>query len=176
MYLQGTHIQLRALEPEDVEIMYTIENDTSLWEVSNRQVPYSRSVIRDYIQGTQYDLFADRQLRLIMALRTTGEVVGTIDLTDFDPQHARAEVGVVVLAHQQGKGYASEGLRLICDYAFRFLRMEQLFAHIATDNEVSLHLFESCGFSRCGIIKRWWNMEGEFKDVHLLQRLRDEEV
>ena len=83
MYLQGPHIQLRALEPEDLDMMYTIENDTSLWDVSNRQVPYSREVLRQYIINSQADLYADKQVMLMMELRTTHETVGAIDLFNF---------------------------------------------------------------------------------------------
>ena len=173
MYLQGPHIQLRALEPEDLDMMYTIENDTSLWDVSNRQVPYSREVLRQYIINSQADLYADKQVRLMMELRTTHETVGAIDLFNFEPLHRHAEVGIAVLQAHQGKGYATEALQLLCDYAFRFLGMEQLVAHIASDNTCSMQLFSTCGFTPCGTLKRWWNVEGTFKDVTLMQQLKN---
>ena len=177
-YLQGPHIQLRALEPEDLEMMYTIENDTTLWDVSNRQVPYSREVLRQYIINSQADLYADKQVRFMMDLRDsteTGgnhETIGAIDLFNFEPLHRHAEVGICVLQAHRGKGYATEALQLLCDYAFRFLGMEQLVAHIAAENGCSLQLFSSCGFTACGTLKRWWNVEGSFKDVILMQRLK----
>ena len=173
MYLQGPHLQLRALEPEDLDMMYTTENDTSLWDVSNRQVPYSREVLRQYIINSQADLYADKQVRLMMELRTTHETVGAIDLFNFEPLHRHAEVGIAVLQAHQGKGYATEALQLLCDYAFRFLGMEQLVAHIASDNTCSMQLFSTCGFTSCGTLKRWWNVEGTFKDVTLMQQLKN---
>lgn len=173
MYLQGPHLQLRALEPEDLDMMYTIENDTTLWDVSNRQVPYSREVLRQYIINSQADLYADKQVRLMMELRTTHETVGAIDLFNFEPLHRHAEVGIAVLQAHQGKGYAAEALQLLCDYAFRFLGMEQLVAHIASDNTCSMQLFSTCGFTSCGTLKRWWNVEGTFKDVTLMQQLKN---
>ena len=173
MYLQGPHLQLRALEPEDLDMMYTIENDTSLWDVSNRQVPYSREVLRQYIINSQADLYADKQVRLMMELRTTHVTVGAIDLFNFEPLHRHAEVGIAVLQAHQGKGYATEALQLLCDYAFRFLGMEQLVAHIASDNTCSMQLFSTCGFTPCGTLKRWWNVEGTFKDVTLMQQLKN---
>lgn len=172
MYLQGPHLQLRALEPEDLDMMYTIENDTTLWDVSNRQVPYSREVLRQYIINSQADLYADKQVRLMMELRTTHETVGAIDLFNFEPLHRHAEVGIAVLQTHQSKGYATEALQLLCDYAFRFLGMEQLVAHIASDNTCSMQLFSTCGFTPCGTLKRWWNVEGTFKDVTLMQQLK----
>jgi diamine N-acetyltransferase len=49
MTLKGEHIYLRALEPEDLEFIYTIENDESIWEVSHTQTPYSRFLISQYL-------------------------------------------------------------------------------------------------------------------------------
>jgi diamine N-acetyltransferase len=40
--LKGETIYLRALEPNDLEFVYAIENDQSIWAVSNTHTPYSR--------------------------------------------------------------------------------------------------------------------------------------
>ena len=171
-YLTGPRLQLRAVEPEDLELLYTLENDPETWDVSNFSVPYSRYVLRQYIENSQCDVFADRQLRLMMACRNNGFVVGTLDLTDYCPLHARAEVGISVRCECRGMGYAKEGLELLCHYAFGFLHLKQLTAHVAVDNAASLRLFASCGFVQCGLLKEWWRSGDGFKDVALLQCLR----
>ena len=48
--LKGKHIYLRALEPEDLEFIHTIENDESLWELSNTITPYSKFLIKQYME------------------------------------------------------------------------------------------------------------------------------
>ncbi len=169
----GECLHLRAMEPEDLEIMYAMENDPRTWDVTNFNVPYSKFVLRQYIENSQCDMFADRQLRMMIERREDAAVVGTIDITDFAPLHSRGEVGIAVRKEYQGNGYAKEALKLLCDYAFGFLFLRQLTAHVATDNEVSVQLFKSCGFSECGLLKEWWYVGGKFKDVVLLQRLRE---
>lgn len=169
----GECLHLRAMEPEDLEIMYAMENDPRTWDVTNFNVPYSKFVLRQYIENSQCDMFADRQLRMMIERREDVAVVGTIDITDFAPLHSRGEVGIAVRKEYQGNGYAKEALKLLCDYAFGFLFLRQLTAHVATDNEVSVQLFKSCGFSECGLLKEWWYVGGKFKDVVLLQRLRE---
>ena len=47
--LKGNHIYLRALEPEDLDFIYAIENDEDLWELSNTQTPYSKYLIKQYL-------------------------------------------------------------------------------------------------------------------------------
>ena len=78
----------------------------------------------------------------------------------------------MVRKEYQGNGYASDALKLLCDYAFGFLFLKQLIVHVAADNEVSLRLFGSCGFVQCGLLKEWWFTGGKFKDVVLMQRIR----
>lgn len=117
-------------------------------------------------------MFADRQLRMIITRRADEAILGTIDITDFAPMHARGEVGIVVRKEFQGNGYGKEALNLLCDYVFGFLSLKQLIAHIGVDNKASLELFNSCGFEECGVLKQWWRVKGEYKDVVLLQRLR----
>ncbi len=47
--LKGQHIHLRALEPKDLDFLDATENDTSFWEVSSTQVPFSRYILEQYI-------------------------------------------------------------------------------------------------------------------------------
>ena len=96
-------VKLRALEPEDLEMLYTIENNQSEWNVGATNVPYSRYVLRDYIANTASDIYADRQLRL-MVDNGRGETVGIADLVSFDPRHGRAEIGIVILDRYRRSG------------------------------------------------------------------------
>ena len=170
-FLSGADVRLRALEPEDLDFIYRIENDPSHWAVSDFSVPYSRYALRKYIADARSDLFADRQLRLVIVQQSTGTSVGLIDLFGYEPMHARAEVGFVVHESYRGQGYATQALRLLCDYAFRFLSLQQLTAHVLADNEASRRAFRACGFAECGVLRRWWRVDGAYKDALVLQRL-----
>ena len=94
--LKGNTVYLRALEPEDLEFVYAIENDESIWEISNTQTPYSRFLIRQYLENAQQDIYEAKQLRLAICKNENDEVVGLIDLFDFDPRNKRAGVGIVI--------------------------------------------------------------------------------
>ncbi|MDR0893251.1 MAG: GNAT family N-acetyltransferase [Mediterranea sp.] len=171
-YLNNDRVRLRAVEPEDLGVLYEIENDPSLWDISNFTVPYSRYVLRQYIENTQCDVFADKQLRLMIVRKEDDCVVGTIDITDYMPLHARGELGLAIRKEYQGKSYAGDALTLLCEYAFDYLSFEQLYAFIAADNVPCVKLFRSHGFLESGFLKNWIQMEGGFKDVILFQKLR----
>ena len=57
---------LRAIEPEDLDLLYRIENDTALWAVGTSNVPYSRYLLHDYVAHATADIYTDRQARLMV--------------------------------------------------------------------------------------------------------------
>ena len=78
--LQGKNIYLRALEPEDLEFIFAIENDESIWELSNTQTPYSRFLIRQYLENANQDIYEAKQLRLAICNNDDFKAIGLIDL------------------------------------------------------------------------------------------------
>jgi diamine N-acetyltransferase len=99
----------------------------------------------------------------------TGNPVGTIDLFDFDPLHRRAGVGIMIREQYREKGYAMEAMAILIRYAFDTLQLHQLFCNIAPDNMVSLHLFETLGFLKCGTKKDWIHDGQEWQDELMFQ-------
>lgn len=169
--LHSERLILRAPEPEDLEVMYHMENLPEMWEVSNVTVPYSRYVLRQYIENCRNNIYADGELRLMIQLADTKDVIGTVDLIDFVPLHGRAEVGIAILENYRRQGYAREALELLCQYAFVQLHMHQLYAYVAADNKLSLDLFEACGFNHKVLLPHWLSAENGYRDVYLLQRI-----
>jgi diamine N-acetyltransferase len=171
--LQGNRIGLRPLEPEDLDFLYTVENTEDFWEVSHTQTPYSRFVLHQYLENAHQDIYEAKQLRLIAYLKSSQEAIGAIDLFDFNPQHRRAGIGILITKEQQHQGYASEALDLIIPYCFKHLQLHQLFANITEDNKASLNLFKSKNFRKIGSKKDWIFHAGKFKDELLFQLIND---
>ena len=170
--LKGTHIHLRAIEPEDLDFLFATENDTAFWKVSGTQAPFSKHLLEQYIANTHLDIYAAKQLRLIIVDTASDEAIGMIDLFDYNPQHQRAGVGILIAPAYQHKGVGSEALGLVIHYSFTTLNLHQLYANIAPDNENSLALFKKYDFKIVGIKKEWIYNENEFKDEILLQRIK----
>ncbi|MDC8000363.1 GNAT family protein [Aequorivita todarodis] len=168
--LKGEHIFLRALELSDLDFLYNLENDESLWEVSNTTTPYSKYILQQYLENSHRDIYEIKQLRLVICKNEDEKQVGFIDLYDFDPKHNRVGVGIVIFSEaDKRKGYASEALKLTCNYAFRHLNVHQVFAGITEENKESIKLFEKAGFERSGIKKDWIFSEGKFKSEYFYQ-------
>ena len=171
--LQGNFIKLRALEPEDLEFLFQIENNEIFWEVSHTQTPFSKFMIKNYLENAHLDIYETKQLRLIIEEKSNANKVGMIDLFDFNPQHKRAGIGILIHPDSQQKGFASEALSILIQYAFTHLHLHQLFANILTDNEKSLQLFMKYSFKKVGIKKEWIFSEGKMKDEILFQLIKE---
>lgn len=170
-YLTGENIFLRALEPEDLDLLYLWENNTTLWKYGCTLAPFSRYALREYIQNSSSDIYQTRQLRMMITLHETKETIGMIDLFDLDPHHQRGAVGILVTPEHQKKGVGKEALQLMAEYAFRFLHLHQIYAHIPHDNRASLQLFAACGFVPCGIFSQWLKTETGYRDMVAMQRI-----
>ncbi|PQJ82336.1 GNAT family N-acetyltransferase [Polaribacter glomeratus] len=171
--LLGEHINLRALEPEDLEFLYQIENNEFFWEVSHTQKPFSRYILKQYLENAHLDIYESKQLRLLIEDKSTKKQLGMIDLFDFNPQHKRAGVGVLIHPDFQKKGFASEALSLLINYSFTHLQLHQLYANIIITNEKSLALFKKHNFVKIGVKKDWISSEGKFKDEVLFQLINE---
>ena len=168
--LENSNITLRALEPEDLDVLYRWENDPSIWHLSGTVVPYSRFLLKQYLENAQKDIFELKQLRLIIELNAEKRPVGAIDLFDFDPYHRRAGIGILIADDSdRGKGYAREALDTLMKYSFYVLKLHQLWCNIASWNSKSMKLFTSAGFKVVGEKKEWlFNGKG-FDGEWLLQ-------
>ena len=103
----------------------------------------------------------------------TGETVGTVDLFDFDIHNSRIALGLFVDSAFQGKGYAKESVRLIEEYVFNFLKINQLYCHISENNIPSVRLFEQEQYQKNGILKDWIKTIKGFENIILFQQFKE---
>ncbi|MBR3877921.1 MAG: GNAT family N-acetyltransferase [Bacteroidaceae bacterium] len=168
-WLKDGDITLRAPEPEDLELMYAMENDTSMWCAGNATLPYSRYTLRAYLEQSRQDLLSERQARFV--IETESGPAGMIDLADYDPLNSRAEVCIGILGCYRGKGIAARALQLLCQYATGRLHLHQLYAYIPTWNSDSIRVFEKAGFNEHSTLKDWIRDEEGYSDAILMQKV-----
>ncbi|MBB4035308.1 diamine N-acetyltransferase [Dysgonomonas hofstadii] len=170
MLLKNSQIALRAVEPEDLDTLYKWENSTALWIHGNTLAPYSKLVLRQYINDAlEMDIYQSKQLRLMVTYTENGATIGTVDLYDIDAHHRRAGIGILIDEAYRQKGYAFQALQLMADYAFSFLYLHQIYAYISISNTKSIALFEKSGYKKIGVLKDWIQRTDKFEDVKLYQ-------
>ena len=169
MQLEGKKIFLRKMEPEDLEFLYSIENNSDFWHVSETKSPYSRWELKQYIENYCYDIFTTKELRLMICDYASQKPVGIVDLFEYHPLHNRCGVGIIVSPEHSGMGIATETLQLVMEYAFKTLLLKQLWFLIDNANDVSKALFEKWGFVQTGTLKQWKQTEAGYADVLVYQ-------
>lgn len=166
-------VELRALEPEDIDLLYNWENNREIWQVSNTLTPFSKYVLTRYIESAHLDIFQTRQLRLMIDIVNNNgshKTIGAVDLFDYEPFHQRAGVGILIGdSSERHKGYADSALKELISYTFGTLQLHQIYCNINPQNKASVQLFEKNGFTRSGVKKGWNKNENGFADEAIFQ-------
>ncbi len=167
--LKGKQIFLRALEPEDLDFIFGIENNEDVWEVSNTQTPYSKFLIKQYLENSHKDIYEVKQLRLVMSTYDN-EAIGMIDIFDFDFSNRRAGIGILIKEKaNRNNGFGAEALQLLSSYCFKHLHLHQLYCNISEDNKASIKLFTNQGFKKIGLKEDWNFVNSVYKNEYIFQ-------
>lgn len=163
MFLKNDIVSLRVAEPYDADHIYRWENDSEIWRDSETNVPFSKHQIEQFLLNNN-DLVSEKQLRLMIEDAKNGDIVGCIDIYDYDGFNARAGIGILIDKNFRNKGYAKNAVKLLMDYCFKVLILNQIYILTLTTNTDSIHLFESLGFEKCGVRKQWYKTPSGFVD------------
>ena len=170
--LESEILRLRAVEPSDIDLLYLWENDPETKIISESPTPYSRFDLERYILS-EGDIFANKQLRLMIVRKQDNQTIGTADLFDFNPLHNRAGIGLLIYdKNNRNKGYASDVLKILIAYAFTALNIHILYCNISADNHSSLKCLKNAGFAECGRKREWNKTPTGRQDEIILQLIR----
>lgn len=163
-------LKLRALEPEDLELLYEWENNESYWSISNTISPFSKYTLKRYLENSHKNIYESGQLRLMIEYIKEKITIGTIDIFDFDPFHRRAGLGILIANEAyRRKGFGSMALAGLIAYCFDTLQLHQLYCNILANNIESMDMFKKLGFVQTGIKKEWIKTTDGYLDEYLFQ-------
>lgn len=162
--------RLRAPEPEDVDLIYRWENDPSDWNSSyNNYAPLSKLQIAEHIKNCFNDPFGERQLRLMMVRKDTGDVVAGVEITDLNPKNRTAYIGFYVDPDWRDKGIGTHIVSLVKEYCAEILGIISLCAHTSADNIKAISILKSNGFSQVGCLSSWIQCGAQRKDMLIFE-------
>ena len=172
--MEYKNIRLRALEPEDLELLYTWENNDANWVYSNTVSPFSRFTLKRYIENSHKNIYETGQLRLMIDHIKDKKTIGTMDLFEFDPFHKRAGIGILIaIESYRKKGLAAMSLTCLIKYCFKTLQLHQLYCNILANNTVSIELFKKQGFVEIGRKKDWIQTDNGYLDELIFQLINE---
>ncbi|MDZ4677670.1 MAG: GNAT family protein [Oligoflexia bacterium] len=168
MKLLGEKLYLRPVALSDVgERYHRWMNDpevTKFLEV--RFSPQSLNDVRSYVEKM---ISKKDEPFFAICVNETHEHIGNIKLGPINPHHKSADVSLVIGEKSAwGKGFASEAIGLVTEYAFKKLALNKLKAGCYSENEGSARAFEKCGWQREGLLRGQAICDGKETDVVLL--------
>lgn len=166
------NIFIRPIKIEDA-------NDFLQLEVSNQEFFQKYGIDRNpdyYTLDVQKDIIkqriekAEQDSEYYFGIFTTNcnELIGSIGL--FQVQRGPMQcaiVGYSLSQNQNGKGYSTEAVRLVVDYAFNNLQLHRLEAGVMPHNIGSIRVLEKAGFEKEGLTRKNVKINGKWED-HLL--------
>ena len=165
-------LTLRAIEPEDLEILYEWENDSSIWIYGDTLTPYSKYAIKQYIVDSSQDIFTTKQLRFMVVANLDQRTIGTIDLFDFSPNDRRVSVGVLIHdISDRSKGYGDVTLKLIMEYCSSILNIHTIHCNILSENKPCIQLFRNNDFTYVGTLKDWMFINNKWHNIEVYTKI-----
>ena len=170
--ISTARLRLRWLTTDDVPALAAIFGDSEVcryWSCPALSDLAAAEALHDQIMKG----FATRSLfQWGIAERQTNAVVGTCTLASLSSEHRRAEVGFALARAMWGRGYISEALPALLDFAFETLDLHRLEADVDPRNERSIRVLERLGFEREGYLRERYHVNGELQDAVLYGLLR----
>lgn len=107
-----------------------------------------------------------------------GKFVGYVGLTSLDQNktrnHRTAEYSVLIDPSKTGKGYGTESVKKLLDYAFNVLDLEVVYGEILATNTPGLRLAEKVGFKEEGTLRSRYYKNGKRVDSKMVSILKSE--
>lgn len=163
-FLEGDRLSLHLVEPEDHEFIY--RNWMGLRRQPDVMVqPWSEEQVTEWVSADDSNHFIACQ---------DGDSVGHAVLLDIDWENRRGELGYLIIAEEQGKGYATEAADLCLTHAFDELGLHKVWAKVQGDHDASKRVLEKLGFKEEGVMRDRYYAYGDYVDNYRYGLLKSE--
>ena len=189
-FLTGDRLTLRAVTPDDCEFIAEQWNRPRIRRYTNQHDPQTAADQREFIEENDDDSFVGFLPCTAGAERSEGpandrsgsdatrehgsEPVGYAWAFQVNDVTGHGEIGYWIVDEDRGKGYATETVDLLAEWAFRDRQLHRLQARVFEGNEASMRVLEKVGFEREGRLREAYRVEGEFVDATLFGLLESE--
>lgn len=168
MFLEAEHLFLREVRPSDVnECYYNWMNDPKVTQyLESRFFPNSIEVLRKYVEAKLDDR---DNVFLAIVLKKEQRHIGNIKLGPIHWIHRTGDIGLIIGEHDcWGRGYATEAIKLMTDYAFRILGLQKVTASSYDLNQGSIRAFQKAGFEIEGARRQQFYCHGRRTDMVMM--------
>lgn len=173
--LIGERVILRDYRKEDLSYMRKWVNDYEITKYLSNVFLYPHSI-------TDTEIFLDYMLKgspntrgFVIAHKSTEEYIGQLDLLKIDWPNRNASIGITIGTKENlGKGYGTEAIQLLQEFAFNKLNLNKLELEVKDFNHRAIACYKKCGFIEEGRIREDVFVDGKYTDTVVMGVLKRE--
>lgn len=166
--LRGALVDLRERRDEDEPVLYAIAADLDTWEERDPAppAPLTRAEFHERFVSPP----SPGTCRFV--IEAEGRVVGRCDLFGEDALARHAEIGIALVADARGRGFGTDAVRVLADFAFTRRNLHRLHLTVMATNTVAVAAYRRAGFVEEGRLREHAWVRGRFVDEVRMGLLR----
>ncbi|WP_251859954.1 GNAT family protein [Clostridium sp. Marseille-Q2269] len=172
--LNGKELKLTAIEKEDIETIASWYRDVNFLRYYDMVSAFPKN--KEQVENIIKDAYKT-QCGYIFAIRNIKDdkIIGVTGLEDILWNNGTAIFYIGFGAEEaRGKGYGSQVMELILDFAFKELNLHRIHLTVLEYNHRAIRLYEKMGFKREGVYREFIHRDGKRYDLYMYGILRRE--
>lgn len=166
----GDHLYLSPMNVEDAPIYVKWLNDKTVSE--NLGLDTKVTTLegeKEWLKRCQ------NQYNFAIVLKENDKLIGNVSFGDVDLIHRNAMLQIFIGDEQnRGQGYGKEAIKLLLEYGFNNLNLNNIMLNVYSFNKRAIKLYESLGFKKFGTRHKSHYFKGQFYDEIQMEILKDE--
>jgi RimJ/RimL family protein N-acetyltransferase len=146
---EGNKVYLRPVSVEDGDLYYKTTLDNDIRRLTGSQRIFTKEFVHKYIENKANEA---SEILSFIVIKETDQIIGDIQLNDIDNFNRSANIRISIdKKENQGKGYGSEAMCLVLDYAFGIMNLHRIDLEVYSFNEPAIRTYEKIGFKKEGM-------------------------
>jgi len=171
-FLVGERVYLRPIEPEDLPFIRQWANDPEVRRLTGEALPMSKAGADEFLERVRQD---KERVWFVVVLKENDRVIGEAGLLRMFHPWRNTDLSIIIGDKEAwGKGYGTQAILLLLDYAFGYLGFHRVSVGVVGFNERALRFYEKVGFKREGIQRDGYYYDHAFHDFVMMSILEDE--
>jgi UDP-4-amino-4,6-dideoxy-N-acetyl-beta-L-altrosamine N-acetyltransferase len=171
-FIVGDKIYLRPIEVEDIDSFILWLNDEDVRQYLYRTSPLNKIREKEFVENLYKE---DKDIVLGIVIKEEDKLIGNIGMHRISIPHRQAGLGIFIGNKDQwSKGYGTEALNLMLDYAFNQINLHRVYLSVMSFNARAIRAYEKVGFKREGIFREHVFRNGKYHDLYYMGVLENE--
>lgn len=174
MLFESSRVKLRKMTKEDTELYHKWRNEIEVMYSTNPSLDvYPMEATKEFVDHVILGSHSGKSY--IMVEKGNEIPIGIVSLINIDYENRNAEC-IIDIGEKEywGKGYGSEGLKLLLDYVFYEMNLHRVYLKVFSFNDRAVRLYTKIGFQQEGSSRQSLFRDGEWHDIIHMGLLQNE--